>query len=152
MEGVSEQKRSMKEDALQKRKGIYRLFYQIIDDFIDDRIALDDVKEEKDVLIKGIEELPVQFKRLIYLYDELENVPTFDPPVTPVDAKDYVLKVQERYGDGTAKYKAFLDILMSFKKINISFLEAYYMMARLFEDQQDLLEGFKQYLVKISIG
>lgn len=39
MEGVSEQKRSMEEDALQKRKGIYRLFYRIIDDFIEDRYA-----------------------------------------------------------------------------------------------------------------
>lgn len=65
--------------------------------FTKHRIALDDVKEEKDVLIKGDEELPVQFKRLIYLYDELETVPKFDPPVTPVDAKDYVLKVQVHF-------------------------------------------------------
>ncbi|KAF3332751.1 Paired amphipathic helix protein Sin3-like 6 [Carex littledalei] len=125
LEGVSEQKRSM-EDALQKRIEKYRLFYQRIDDFIQDRIALDDVKEER-CFIKGDEELPVQFKRLIYLYDGLETVPKFDPPVTPVDATDYVLKVQECYGDGTTKYKAFLDILTSFKKNNVSFLEAYYM-------------------------
>ncbi|XP_074274665.1 paired amphipathic helix protein Sin3-like 4 [Silene latifolia] len=143
-------------DTFPDKMEIYEEFLQIMKDFKQKRIDTSTVRERVQELFKGHDKLilglniflPDGYK--ITLQPEVER-PAVKKPVEFGTAVAFITKVKYRFlGDDRRIYKSLLDILGVYRKENKTISEVYQEVALLFQDHQDLLDEFTQFLPDTS--
>ncbi|CAA7014402.1 unnamed protein product [Microthlaspi erraticum] len=124
----------------------YDEFLKIMKDFRANRIDHISVRSQVRTLFEGHEELIVGLNQFLPKRS-MKSLGSFQrQDVTFADAIDYVFKVKARFEDDDRPYKSFLAILKMYTEYEKNHAELYDEICVIFRDQDDLREGFAQFL------
>ncbi|CAG9466619.1 unnamed protein product [Pedinophyceae sp. YPF-701] len=134
-------------DRFRDRREIYDKFLEIMKEFKSNRIDTLGVIERVKLLFKGYPDLILGFNTFLPKGYEIKVEDTIErQPVEFDQAINYVNKIKHRFARDERVYKAFLEILNTYRKGGKTISAVYEEVSLLFKDHKDLLEEFAYFL------
>ncbi|KAL5057099.1 hypothetical protein RYX36_028703 [Vicia faba] len=136
-------------DAFKDEKYKYKIFLRAMKDFQIRRIDIEGVMERVKKLFKRHTELLLKFNNFLPDGFEIQSSPKKSnmPVINKEDVDKYLDKVKIRFQHQPYVYDSFLDIMIMYKNKDKSLEEIYEMVASLFKDHYDLVDGFTNFLI-----